>query len=171
MIISHRYAFTTTEADSSKGFVRMAILRFFLYGQMFGGIRDKKTCSGQPFYWGIQWIIYIFTNPYVPVRPRGMRESCGQQCRLCASECSIGEGEYGFCGLRTNREGTIEPLVPHRSALAYSYLDPLPTNCCAAWFCPGSHKPGYNIAVFFYGCNFNCLFCQNALHKRIRTAP
>lgn len=111
-----------------------------------------------------------------------VRESCGlpktpprtpggRQCRLCANECSMGEEEYGFCGLRRNREGKIEPLVPHRSALTYSYLDPLPTNCCAAWFCPGSHEPGYNLAVFFYGCNFNCLFCQNASHKMIRTAP
>jgi pyruvate formate lyase activating enzyme len=83
----------------------------------------------------------------------------------------MGEGESGFCGLRRNRKGTIEPLVPHRSALAYSYLDPLPTNCCAAWFCPGSHEPGYNLGVFLYGCNFNCLFCQNASHKMIHTAP
>lgn len=111
-----------------------------------------------------------------------VREACGLQttppqtpggrrCRLCANECSMGEGEYGFCGLRRNLAGTITPLAPHRMALAYAYLDPLPTNCCAAWFCPGSGEPGYNLAVFFYGCNFNCLFCQNASHKMIRTAP
>ncbi|MFZ2071457.1 MAG: hypothetical protein WAV32_07685 [Halobacteriota archaeon] len=42
----------------------------------------------------------------------------------------------------------------------------LPTNCCAAWFCPGSsHYGKVNIAVFFYGCNFNCIFCLNASHK------
>jgi len=111
-----------------------------------------------------------------------VRESCGlpgtppktpggRQCRLCANECLMGEGEYGFCGLRKNRNGMIERLVPHRSALAHAYLDPLPTNCCAAWFCPGSDEPGYNLAVFLYGCNFNCLFCQNASHKMIDTAP
>jgi pyruvate formate lyase activating enzyme len=110
-----------------------------------------------------------------------VRESCGlprtpprtpggRQCRLCAHECLLGEGESGFCGLRTNREGKIVSLVPHRSALACAYVDPLPTNCCAAWFCPGTDEPGYNLAVFFYGCNFNCLFCQNWSHKKIHTA-
>ena len=53
-------------------------------------------------------------------------------------------------------------------------------NCCAAWFCPAGTGLGYpkyayrkgaeigyyNLAVFFYGCNFNCLFCQNFSHKR-----
>lgn len=95
----------------------------------------------------------------------------GLQCRICANECSLGEGESGYCGVRTNRKGKIRPVVPPGSALAYSYLDPLPTNCCAAWFCPGSDEPGYNLAVFLYGCNFNCLFCQNSSHKLVSTAP
>jgi hypothetical protein len=43
--------------------------------------------------------------------------------------------------------------------------DPLPTNCCSAWFCTGSHEPGYNLGVFFYGCSFDCLFCQNWTHR------
>jgi pyruvate formate lyase activating enzyme len=57
------------------------------------------------------------------------------------------------------------------------------TNCCAAWFCPagtGAGHPRYaynpgpeygysNLAIFFYGCNFNCLFCQNASHKNVLT--
>ena len=111
-----------------------------------------------------------------------VRESCGlprtpprtpggRQCRLCANECLMGDGDSGFCGLRRNRNGTVKPLVPPGSALAHAYLDPLPTNCCAAWFCPGSDEPGYNLAIFLYGCNFDCLFCQNASHKMIHTAP
>lgn len=104
--------------------------------------------------------------PKTPPRTHG-----GRQCRFCANECSMGEGEYGFCGLRINRQGRIESFISHKSGFAYSYFDPLPTNCCAAWFCPGSHEPGYNLGVFFYGCNFNCLFCQNASHKMIQTAP
>jgi pyruvate formate lyase activating enzyme len=101
----------------------------------------------------------------LPWTPGGLR------CRLCMNECSLGEGEYGYCGIRRNREGRMESLVPARSALAHAYFDPLPTNCCAAWFCSGSHEPGSNLAVFFYGCNFDCLFCQNASHKMVRTAP
>jgi pyruvate formate lyase activating enzyme len=83
----------------------------------------------------------------------------------------MGDGEQGFCGLRINLAGTMKPLATHGTALAYAYLEPLPTNCCAAWFCPGSDEPGYNLAVFFYGCNFNCLFCQNASHKMVHSAP
>jgi len=55
------------------------------------------------------------------------------------------------------------------------------TNCCAAWFCPARTEVGYprytyksgpeygyyNLAIFFYGCNFSCVFCQNASHKNI----
>jgi len=104
--------------------------------------------------------------PATPPRTPG-----GRRCRLCANECSMGDGESGFCGLRAHHAGTLTPLVPHGTAPAYAYLDPLPTNCCAAWFCPGSEEPGYNLAVFLYGCSFNCLFCQNALHKMVRTAP
>jgi pyruvate formate lyase activating enzyme len=99
------------------------------------------------------------------------RSSGGRPCRLCASECSMGDGEPGFCGLRANHAGTVTPLAPPGTALAYAYLDSLPTNCCAAWFCPGSEEPGYNLAVFLYGCSFDCLFCQNASHKMVRTAP
>lgn len=95
----------------------------------------------------------------------------GQQCRLCVNACLIGDGECGYCGLRKTSKGRIEPSFPRNSALAHMYLDPLPTNCCAAWFCPGSHEPGYNLAVFFYGCSFDCLFCQNATHKMVRIAP
>ena len=27
------------------------------------------------------------------------------------------------------------------------------------------------MALFFYGCNFNCLYCQNASHKQVDEAP
>lgn len=60
--------------------------------------------------------------------------------------------------------------MPKNTALLHIYLDPLPTNCCAAWFCEGSKERGYNLAVFFYGCSFDCLFCQNHSHKRLKEA-
>jgi pyruvate formate lyase activating enzyme len=65
----------------------------------------------------------------------------------------------------------MSSLASPGHALAHIYLDPLPTNCCAAWFCEGSKERGYNLAVFFYGCNFDCLFCQNHSHKRLGDAP
>ncbi len=73
-----------------------------------------------------------------------------EKCTLCSNEC---EG-IALCGR------------PPYGALEY-YEDPLPTNCCNAWFCRGSEMTGTNLAVFYYGCNFDCLFCQNWVHKRI----
>lgn len=105
----------------------------------------------------------------------------GILCNLCSNECRMGVGERGFCGLRWNENGKlISYSTPNRAPL-YAYLDPHVTNCCAAWFCPaatgigfpkfaarsGAEKGYYNLAVFFYGCNFSCLFCQNWEHKRL----
>ncbi|RLF09920.1 MAG: radical SAM protein [Thermoprotei archaeon] len=97
----------------------------------------------------------------IPKDPKGVK------CSLCSNECSIPEGGTGYCGLRRNVEGKLEHLAGIDVGILYAYYDPLPTNCCAAWFCPGSKESGYNLAVFFYGCNFDCLFCQNASHKNI----
>ena len=80
-------------------------------------------------------------------------------------------GQAGYCGLRENRQGKLVSRYSSGCALATMYLDPLPTNCCAAWFCRGSKEKGSNLAVFFYGCNFDCLFCQNASHKLLDRAP
>jgi len=105
----------------------------------------------------------------------------GIKCNFCFNECEIGVGEAGFCGLRENVDGKLKSLVSPERGLLYTYLDPQVTNCCAAWFCPAGTgagypkyacKPGpevgyYNFAVFFYGCNFDCLFCQNASHKEL----
>jgi pyruvate formate lyase activating enzyme len=94
----------------------------------------------------------------------------GIRCSLCANNCRMGNGDIGFCGLHYNRAGKRAHRYSTHTALSYMYLDLLPTNCCATWFCQGSKEPGYNLAVFFYGCNFNCLFCQNASHKNLSGA-
>jgi pyruvate formate lyase activating enzyme len=94
---------------------------------------------------------------YPPRTPQGV------QCTLCARECVIGEGERGYCGLRTARQGRLVHLAgtPQRGALEW-YRDPLPTNCVADWVCPGSRQTGYhNLAVFYSSCTLDCLFCQN----------
>lgn len=91
------------------------------------------------------------------------RDKNGIKCRICANECVIGEGRYGYCGLRKNVNGKFID----KGGLAYTYYDPLPTNCCASWFCKGSKETGYNLAVFSFGCTFNCIFCQNWEHKCI----
>ncbi len=99
-----------------------------------------------------------FDLPTKPPRhPRGI------QCTLCANECVIGEGERGFCGLRTVRQGKLVHLAgtPARGLLQW-YRDPLPTNCVADWVCAGrEHRDCHNLAVFYESCTANCLFCQN----------
>ena len=111
--------------------------------------------------------------------PQPPKAEDGLACTLCSNECRMGDGDMGFCGLRWNEGGKLIQLTSPKIAVAYTYRDPHPTNCCAAWFCPAGTgagypryavKPGvesgyYNLAVFFYGCNFNCLFCQNSSHK------
>jgi len=83
--------------------------------------------------------------------------------------------------LKRNIDGRLESLTNPRIGVLHHYLDSQVTNCCAAWFCPAGTGAGYpkyaykhgaeygyyNLAVFFYGCNFDCLFCQNASHKNV----
>jgi len=87
----------------------------------------------------------------------------GVRCALCSNECVIGENEYGYCGLRTVRNGKLVHLAgtPARGLLQW-YRDPLPTNCVADWVCEGGqHRGCHNLAVFYASCTADCLFCQN----------
>lgn len=95
--------------------------------------------------------------------PEPPRHTNGVRCVLCANECLIGEGQRGFCGLRTVKESKIVHLagIAERGLLHW-YRDPLPTNCVADWVCEGSRHPSYhNLAVFYTSCTADCLFCQN----------
>ena len=99
----------------------------------------------------------------------------GIPCGVCANNCKIPKGEFGFCGLVKNENGKLVRLAgtPQKGLLEY-YYDPHPTNCVAAWACAASGK-GYpkfsysktvehgfkNLAVFYGACSFDCIFCQN----------
>ncbi|MFQ6108349.1 MAG: radical SAM protein [Candidatus Aminicenantales bacterium] len=113
----------------------------------------------------------------LPSRP--LREEGGLTCRYCFNQCLIGKGSRGYCGVRENRDG--KRLLPSPKSGYFSfYHDPLPTNCVADWVCAGGTGSGYpthaycqgpeygfrNLAVFYYGCSLDCLFCQNWQHKR-----
>ncbi|MCS7136612.1 MAG: radical SAM protein [Nitrososphaerota archaeon] len=116
-----------------------------------------------------------------PEPPKG----AGLRCAICANGCVLKDGDVGFCGLRYNIKGRLVSLSTTEKAPLHYYLDPHITNCCAAWFCPAGTGSGYpkyackngpeygyyNLAIFFYGCNFNCLFCQNWSHKEISSSP
>jgi pyruvate formate lyase activating enzyme len=100
----------------------------------------------------------------------------GIKCTHCGNECSIAEGERGFCGLKENHGGKLyhRAGMENRGLLDW-YHDPLPTNCVADWICPAGSISGYprfsyskgpeygykNLAVFYKSCTFNCLYCQN----------
>lgn len=105
--------------------------------------------------------------------PTPQRDISGIECRICANGCRIGEGEKGYCGLRKNEEGKIVHLggMPDFGVLEW-YYDPLPTNCVADWVCEGSKDIGKkNLAVFYNGCSFNCLFCQNWHYRERVNSP
>jgi pyruvate formate lyase activating enzyme len=112
----------------------------------------------------------------LPITPPKACE--GIQCNNCSNECIMGTGEKGYCGLRQNN-GYLRSKTKGEYGLLHAYLDPHITNCCSAWFCSASTGKGYpkyaycddpefgynNLAIFMYGCNFNCLYCQNESHK------
>lgn len=113
--------------------------------------------------------------------PHPPKTSKGILCNVCANECRIKNGETSYCGLKRNVDGRLISLTSTTIGVLHAYLDPQITNCCSAWFCPAGtgsaypkygYRPGpeygyYNLAIFFYGCNFDCLFCQNASHKKV----
>ena len=81
-------------------------------------------------------------------------EDNSTHCYLCAHQCRITEGKFGFCGVRQNISGT---LYTHAyGKLAAVYIDPIEKKPLYH-FLPGSNS--FSIATI--GCNFCCGFCQN----------
>ncbi len=111
----------------------------------------------------------VFGLPGSPPQAEG-----GLSCNACFNECRIGTGEAGYCGVKENRDGQRLRPLPREGYFSW-YYDSLPTNCVGTWVCPGGTGAGYpryaysrgpeygfkNLAVFYHGCTFNCLFCQN----------
>lgn len=123
-----------------------------------------------------KWRSYLFGLPEsIPKSDKGI------QCKICSNGCRIPSESIGYCGLRENHSGRLEQKVSASKALLHYYFDPHTTNCCGSYFCPGGTGIGYpkwamkqgpeygysNLAVFFYGCSLDCLFCQNVSHKQI----
>ena len=77
------------------------------------------------------------------------------KCNLCNHRCVIKDGRRGICSVRENRGGALETLVYGR--LIARHIDPIEKKPLYHLL-PGSLS--YSIATV--GCNFRCLFCQNA---------
>ena len=76
------------------------------------------------------------------------------KCDVCYRKCEIREGSYGFCGVRTCREGRVVP--ENYGMLTSIALDPIEKKPLRR-FMPGS----LILSVGSYGCNLRCPFCQN----------
>lgn len=77
------------------------------------------------------------------------------RCLLCNHNCLIKSGGKGICGVRENISGKLVSLV-YGKVIA-SNCDPIEKKPLFH-FLPGTRS--YSIATV--GCNFRCLFCQNA---------
>jgi pyruvate formate lyase activating enzyme len=77
------------------------------------------------------------------------------RCFLCSHRCLIKNGTSGICNVRENQGGTLVSLV-YGKVIA-RHVDPIEKKPLFH-FLPGSSS--YSIATA--GCNFRCLFCQNA---------
>jgi pyruvate formate lyase activating enzyme len=76
------------------------------------------------------------------------------KCKLCPRECTVGDRERGYCGVRENRGGTYYSLVHSRVCAAH--IDPVEKKPLFHYL-PGT--TAFSLATA--GCNVNCKFCQN----------
>ncbi|ETP71531.1 pyruvate-formate lyase-activating enzyme [Lachnospiraceae bacterium JC7] len=76
------------------------------------------------------------------------------RCSVCYRRCDIKEGGYGFCGVRTCRDGKVIP--GNYGRITSIALDPIEKKPFSR-FMPGSRI----VSVGSYGCNLRCPFCQN----------
>ncbi len=75
-------------------------------------------------------------------------------CNVCFRHCHPEEGETGFCGVRSCRNGKIVP--DNYGKITSLALDPIEKKPLARFY-PGSRI----LSVGSYGCNLRCPFCQN----------
>src|ERR1039457_6838603 len=76
------------------------------------------------------------------------------KCKLCPRECTVGDKERGYCGVRENRGGIYYSMVHSRVCAAH--VDPIEKKPLFHYL-PGT--VAFSIATA--GCNVNCKFCQN----------
>ena len=114
-----------------------------------------------------------FNLPSFPPQEKG-----GISCNYCFNQCTMKKGTRGYCGIRSNKDGKKISPPPKQGFLSW-YYDSLPTNCVGDWVCPGGTGAGFpqytyftgpeygykSLAVFYHGCTFNCLFCQNWFYR------
>ncbi|MEM0002181.1 MAG: radical SAM protein [Desulfurococcaceae archaeon] len=108
--------------------------------------------------------------------PIYIEQAEGIHCSVCGRGCILRNERKGYCNYRMESKGIIKPSTGMNfDAIGFYYYDPHPTNCVASPVCPAATGRGYpeyalstkgeygyyNIAVFYGGCNLDCLYCQN----------
>ncbi|UCB45874.1 MAG: AmmeMemoRadiSam system radical SAM enzyme [Spirochaetota bacterium] len=91
-------------------------------------------------------------------------ENNSLRCTICQRRCIIGNGQYGFCHTRINKEGTIYSLAYGQvSTLTFAPIEKKPL----FHFYPGSIW----LSLGTLGCNFLCPGCQNweIAHKKFHS--
>ena len=76
-------------------------------------------------------------------------------CDVCFRQCKIEEGQTGFCGARTCRDGQL--VAANYGRFTSVALDPIEKKPLKM-FHPGSMI----LSLGSYGCNLRCPFCQNS---------
>lgn len=76
------------------------------------------------------------------------------ECHLCPRHCVVSNQESGWCGVRTNNQGTYQTHVFGRPVTIHN--DPIEKKPLFH-FRPGSEA----LSISTAGCNFECQFCQN----------
>jgi len=77
------------------------------------------------------------------------------QCLACNHYCKIADGRRGICGVRENRDGKLYSLIYGK--IIAKHVDPIEKKPFFH-FLPGSQS----LSIATIGCNFRCLYCQNA---------
>ncbi len=86
------------------------------------------------------------------------------QCTICPRDCSLSEGQAGFCSVRKNIEGKIElTTYGYNTGLAVDPIEKKPLY----QFLPGSKVLSFGTT----GCNLGCKFCQNWQSSRSKIDP
>ena len=75
-------------------------------------------------------------------------------CTICPKQCTLDEGQLGFCRARRNRGGEI--IAENYGRVTSLALDPIEKKPLRRFY-PGSKI----LSVGSYGCNMDCGYCQN----------
>lgn len=75
-------------------------------------------------------------------------------CTLCPHNCSIHEGDTGYCRVRENKGGKLYSLT-------YGYISSMALDAIEKKPLKRFYEGKKVFSIGSYGCNFSCSFCQN----------